>query len=154
MPNPKVIATFSDYAGMIDAMRARAVERRIAIAGASVAEVSGLPSAYIAKLLSVHPVRRVGMISLGPLLGVLGVKFVMVEDQEAIAKYSGRIDKRNEKCAHNGGAVSFTFSRRHMQKIGQKGQEVWQKNKRKKMHLQRRISAMKRRAAMARWNGK
>jgi hypothetical protein len=55
------------YAGMIEAMRNRAADRRIAITSADVAATAGLASHYIAKLLSPskNPVRRVGMISFG-----------------------------------------------------------------------------------------
>jgi hypothetical protein len=82
----RVLASFSDYDGMIDALRARVQERRIAITSPHVAEVSGMPSYYLCKLLSVHPTRRIGAYSLGPLLGVLGVKLVMIEDADAMAK--------------------------------------------------------------------
>jgi hypothetical protein len=54
------------YAGLIDAMRARAQERRIALSSADFAAVSGLPSYYCNKLLAANPVRRIGAISLGP----------------------------------------------------------------------------------------
>ena len=46
------------YAGLVAAFRARAQQRHIAIAGSNVAAVSGLPSFYVAKLLSVHPAGR------------------------------------------------------------------------------------------------
>jgi hypothetical protein len=49
---------------MIEAMRARAAEQKIAIAGAAVAKVSDLPDYYIAKLLAPRPTRRIGMLSL------------------------------------------------------------------------------------------
>jgi hypothetical protein len=98
--SPAEITFRTGYAGMIEAFRARANERRIAIAGASVAAVSGLPAAYVAKLLSVHPVRRVGMISLGPLLGALQAKLVLLPDPEAEKLFGDRIPERKECCAH------------------------------------------------------
>jgi len=58
----RVVTSFNDYAGMIDAMKLRAQERRIAITSPHVAAMANLPDYYVAKLLSVHPVRRVGMI--------------------------------------------------------------------------------------------
>jgi hypothetical protein len=97
----RVVGSFNDYDGMIHAMRARAQERRIAITSPDVAEMANLPDFYIAKLLSVHPVRRVGMISLGPILSVLGVRLLMVEDPKAMARYTDELPKRVEHCAHD-----------------------------------------------------
>ena len=104
------------------------------------------------------------MISLGPILGVLGVKLLMVEDPEAMARYTDKLPKRNKSCVHNGAAITFTFSRRHMQKIGQKGSKVrWKAarkmhtaavqggtNSRKNMTA-RQARALARKAARARW---
>lgn len=116
----RVVADFSDYGGMIDAMRARADERRVAITSPGIAELANLPDYYIAKLLSVHPVRRIGMISLGPILSILGVRLLMVEDKNmmermdrlAIQKFGEPLKPRNEGCVHNGGVITFKFSRR------------------------------------------
>jgi hypothetical protein len=99
---PAEINFRNGYAGMIEAFRARANERRIAITSQAVAQISGLPSYYVPKLLtpSKNPVRRIGMISLGPLLGVLGAKLVLLPDPEAEKLYGDRIPTRNESCAH------------------------------------------------------
>jgi hypothetical protein len=92
------------YAGMIEAFRARANERRMAITSPEVAQTAGLTSYYIPKLLtpSKNPVRRVGMISLGPLLGVLGAKLVLMPDPEAEKLYADKIPQRQESCVHTG----------------------------------------------------
>ena len=84
MTEPRVLAEFSDYSGMIAAFRARAAERKIAVSSESASHVAGLTDQYLAKLLAPRPVRRIGMLSLAPMLGVLGVKLVMVEDEEAL----------------------------------------------------------------------
>jgi hypothetical protein len=168
----RVVASFNTYAGMIDAMRNRAVERRIAITSPEVAMMANLPEAYIAKLLSVHPIRRIGMISLGPLLSVLGVKLLMVEDREtiermnrlAIYKFGKPLQPRNEGCVHNGAAIAFKFSRAYMQKIGKKGAQVRWKAERKiraaavkggtnsrKNMTPRQASELARKAILARW---
>jgi hypothetical protein len=86
------------YAGLIAAFRVRAQERRIAITGADVAKVSGLADYYVAKLLARNPVKRVGMISLGPLLGVLGLKLVVTEDLDAVVRFGSQIKQANEAC--------------------------------------------------------
>jgi hypothetical protein len=139
------------YAGLVMAFRERAQQRRIAIAGDNVAAVSGLPNSYICKLLSVHPVRRIGAISLGPLLAVLGLKIILAEDKEAVAKFGPQLGVRNEACVHNGAVINFQFSRRHMQKLGQKGAKVRWKAERKRIQVKKKLSAMKRKAVMARW---
>jgi hypothetical protein len=106
--------------------------------------MANLPSYYIGKLLSVNPVRRVGMISLGPLLGVLGMKLIAVPDDAAVARYSGKLPERNESRVHNGVAIRLIFSRRHMQKIGLKGAEVrWSQARRRR--------AIARKGGKARW---
>jgi hypothetical protein len=139
-----VIDYRSGYAGLVDAFRTRAQERKIAITSSNVAAMANLPEYYVAKLLSVNPVRRIGMISLGPLLGVLGMKLVAMPDEDAIARYSGKLPQRVAHCAHDGVAIRLTFSRRHMQKIGLKGAEVrWSRA--------RRRSAVAQKGGKARW---
>lgn len=62
---PKREIAIVDYrngsAGLVDAFRARAQERKIAITSSNVAAMANLPDFYVAKLLSVHPVRRIGI---------------------------------------------------------------------------------------------
>jgi hypothetical protein len=57
--------------------------------------ISGLPSAYSAKLLGPNPVRRVGMQSIGDLLGGLAIKTVFVDDPEALALVQSRFVARD-----------------------------------------------------------
>jgi hypothetical protein len=139
-----IVTHEAGYAGLVDAFRARAHQRRIAITSDNVAAVSGLPSFYVAKLLSAHPVRRVGMISLGPLLAVLSLKIILTEDKEALAKFGPQLGSRNESCAHDNAVIHFAFTRRHMQKLGQKGMKVrWRAARKRKRAAQK--------AARARW---
>jgi hypothetical protein len=98
---PRVLAEFSTYPEMLAAFRARANERKIARSSEDTAFVAGLTSGYLAKLLAPKPVRRIGMESLGPVLGVLGVKLVMVEDEQAIARLDARKDVRLKERNHN-----------------------------------------------------
>jgi hypothetical protein len=44
--------------------------------------------------------RRFGMISLGPVLGVLALKLVVVPDDEAAARFGPKIEQKNESCSH------------------------------------------------------
>jgi hypothetical protein len=92
------------YQGLINSFRAVANQRRIAITSADVDETAGTARYFIAKLLSPNAmrdgrnVRRFGAASLG---GLLGVKLVVVEDPEALARYTSRLPTRNESCVHN-----------------------------------------------------
>jgi len=139
------------YVGLIQAMRERAQERRIALTGESIAAVSGLPTCYLAKLLSPSPVpvRRFGAISLGPLLGVLGLKLVVTEDEKAVQRFTSKLENRRENCVHHGvhaDSVHIALSGRFMRKIRRKGGA----NSRKYMSA-REASALARHAANSRW---
>ena len=108
------------YAGLIAAFRARAQERRIAITSADVAKVAGLADYYVAKLLARNPVKRIGAISLGPLLGVLGVKLIVAEDLDAVARFGSQIKQANAGCQHTD-EVKVILSRRLLRKAGALG---------------------------------
>ena len=138
------------YAGLLAAMRARVAERQIALSGEAVAEVAGLPRGYLQKILSPLPksradVRRIGIASLGPVLGVLGVKLLMVEDLAALERYGSRIPARQERSVRTAG-VQVHLSRRFLSKIGAAGGA----NSRKFIG-KRKARSLARKAAAARW---
>jgi hypothetical protein len=113
------------YRGLIVALRDRVAERQIALSGEAVAEVAGLPRGYLQKILSPLPksredVRRIGVASLGPVLGVLGVKLVMVEDAEALERFGSRIPKRDPRAVRSG-TLEFSISRRFLKQIQRQG---------------------------------
>jgi hypothetical protein len=148
---PKVLASIVDYPSMLFAMRARAAERQIAISSDEAHNVAGLSDRRITQMLSlrtlrnIQSVRRVGIISLGPLLGVLGVKFLMVEDQAAVERFGKRLKVRNNNLCH-GGVVHHAQSIKFLKTIGKKGGRA-------RMHTMdaKRRSASARNAALARW---
>jgi hypothetical protein len=144
------ISCSNGYAGLLAAMQARAAERKIALGGAAAAQVSGLPVGYLQKILSPisksrKAVRRIGITSLGPVLGVLGIKLLVVEDLEALERFSARIPQRQEKSVRSGG-VHVHISRKFLSKIGTLGGSRSRKNIGK-----RKARAMARKAAAARW---
>jgi hypothetical protein len=140
------------YQGLIDAFRARSNELQIALSGPSVAQVSGLASHYILKVLSPSPAprRRFGAVSLAPILGTLGLKLIVVEDEKAMQRFTSKLEKRQENCVHNNGmqsvAVHVALSRRFVRQIGRKGGL----NSRKYMSS-REARALARHAALERW---
>ena len=143
---PLIIATFNDYEGLLSALRARAQARRIAVSSDNANDIAGLPDKYVQKLLGPHPPRRLGMVSMGAILGLLGVKLMMVEDEKAMKLYANRTNKRNNNLVHNGG-VHFSLSTRFMRKIGIIGGG----NSRKYM-TRRKARQIGQQAARARWD--
>lgn len=116
-PPLAVIATYQD---LIMACQIRAAQRHIALSGEA-NQVAGFPDQYIAKLIGAKPVRRIGMMSLGPLLGVLGVKLTMIEDVDAIKRYGDRIKRRDERLVRSAVFHVQKTTRRFYQKIGKVG---------------------------------
>lgn len=141
---PRVIATVTDYNGLLAALRLRANE--LQVAGETLDDVCGLPTRYVAKLLGPKPVRRIGMLSLGSLLGALGLALAVVEDAETMQRYGDRLTKRNGSAVR-AGTVQFAISRRFMRKIQAQGG----KNSRKYM-TPGRARQLARKAARARWD--
>ena len=117
---PRQIGSAVDYQGLLELFRLRANE--LNVSRDVLDEVSGLGARYVSKLLGPRPVRRVGMATLGPLLGALGVRLMLVEDADAMRRFGSRngFGKRNETVVR-GGTVTIEFSRRYMQKIGRRG---------------------------------
>jgi len=74
------------------ALRKRADDLRIT--RLSMDEVGGMPPGYFGKVLGPEQVKLAGRHSLGALLGVLGLKLLVIEDAEALARYSARAEKR------------------------------------------------------------
>jgi hypothetical protein len=98
------LAEASDYDGLVAAIRMRVEE--LQISRETINEVAGLPAGYSGKILGLKQRRRLGMISLGPILGALGIKLVVVEDEQALKLVRGRFKKRNEnlvRCPRKAG---------------------------------------------------
>jgi hypothetical protein len=68
----------SDYAQLIDALRDRAVEMQIS--RFDIDDIAGLTGGHAGKLLSSQPSKTFGPKSMGPMLKVLGLRIVLVED--------------------------------------------------------------------------
>jgi hypothetical protein len=141
----RVIAEFADYNGMLAAIRLRCQEQQIAVGSPDVAALAGIADGYLAKLTSPKAPRRLGAISMGPILAVLGCRLVLVEDRKMMERYTNRLPKRNETCLH-AGTVHFALSGKHMRAIRRKGGANSRKNLGKRLRR-----ALARKAAQARW---
>jgi hypothetical protein len=58
-------------------------------------EVAGLPTRYVGKLLGPARMKGFGKLSLGALMGATGIKFLVVVDEEAMAKIAGRLTPKH-----------------------------------------------------------
>ncbi|THD46585.1 MAG: hypothetical protein E8A46_26375 [Bradyrhizobium sp.] len=87
-------AEITNYDDLIIVLRARADE--LQVSRETIDFISGLPSGYAGKLLSLRHVRRIGLQSLGPLLTALGIKLIAVDDEAALEQCRSRYMKRDE----------------------------------------------------------
>ena len=143
---PRVICEFSDYDELINGLRLRAAE--LNLSGEQLDLVSGLPARYRQKLLGPNPIRRLGAISLGPFLGALAVRGLLVEDKAAVERLRRQTTPRKSQFVRSA-AVHTNLTTRFLRKIGAKGGE----NSRKYLG-KRLVKRLARRAANARWHPK
>ena len=143
---PRVIGEFSNYDELINALCKRAAE--LNLSGETVDSFAGLPARYTQKLLGPNQIRRLGAISLGPFLGALGVRCLIVEDKAAVERLRSQITPRQAQYARPGmraGSVQILLTDRFMQKIRKKGGQ----NSRKYLG-KRLVKQLARKAAAAR----
>jgi hypothetical protein len=88
----KALAIVTNYDQLLQAIRAR--RDALLITHATIDVLSGLPDGYASKLLCDPPMKHCGAVSLGPVLGVLGLRLVVEVDDEALAKIQSRLVKR------------------------------------------------------------
>jgi hypothetical protein len=80
------------YADLLVTLRARRDELRVS--HETIDEVAGLQPGYASKLLAPNPTRRLGYLSLGLMLGGLGLRMTIGEDAEALARIRRRLEVR------------------------------------------------------------
>jgi hypothetical protein len=97
----EALAEITDYDSLIQALRARANE--LSISRETIDNLAGLPDRYANKVLSTGGRKRIGMQSLGLLLGALGLKLIAVPDEEALARNRSRMVPRQEFQVRNRG---------------------------------------------------
>lgn len=98
-------ATFArmipDYPALVSAMRDRA--EQMELARLELDRIAGLPSGYAGKLLSIKPVKTIGLVSLGPMLQTLGLVLLAVEDPAARDRTLARrtpFEERNRRLGN------------------------------------------------------
>jgi hypothetical protein len=144
---PRVIAEFTDYSGMLDAIRARVNELRVH--RESLDQHCGLAIGYTSKLVSIRPVRRLGMVSWGPLINGLGLKCQFIEDPKATALVRSRVKQSNPSYQRTmPAAASILFTARMLKRIRRLGGQA--RMARLTPEQRRKLA---RKAALARWRG-
>jgi len=88
------IGTVKNYDDLLTIVRARVAE--LGISFETLDAVSGVCSGYSAKLIGATPCKRLGAVSLGAILGTLGIKLLVVEDLEQLARVRSRLVRRVE----------------------------------------------------------
>lgn len=149
---PREIAVCWNYEGFIAACRERVKELEISLSSPSAAEITGLHKDHLPKLMSEKSGRCFTPLTLGPLLGLLGMRIVLVEDSKALARLSRRLKKRSMEggAAHmRGGALHISFSKERLRENGKLGGKKRWEGIRKKEML-KHVTA----AAYSRWKTK
>jgi hypothetical protein len=140
----RTLAEFSDYEGMVEAIRARV--RELEIAGDAFDEFAGLPRGYLSKLIGTRPVRRISHVSMGVLFHALGVSCLMIENEDATARLHKRLKRRNGSFVR-GNTTHFVLTGRVLARWQKRGR----KNRWNKLTKQQRSEVM-RVLAERRWN--
>jgi hypothetical protein len=94
------IAEVRSWNDLDTALRARA--ESLNVSRLVLDELSGLQSGYASKLLAPVPIRHFGRVSLGAMSGALGLKLVVQEDKEALARVAGRLVRRERNVRRRG----------------------------------------------------
>ena len=74
----------NDYQGLIEVCRQRAEE--LAISRSGIDDLGFLPNGFAGKALGRGQAKKMGPLTLGPMLQVLGLKLLIIEDDAATAR--------------------------------------------------------------------
>jgi hypothetical protein len=145
---PRRLAVVRSYYELVDAFRARVLE--LDTDYEEVDRVAGYTDTYTSKLLSPRPSRNFGEVSLGSMLGALGLELHVVEDPVGTAKARARLKRRvfaSVVTQPKNAPVVFRLSRRHFSRIGKLGAAAYMT----KLTPEKR-SAIARNASLKRWH--
>jgi hypothetical protein len=88
------LAEIADYDDLLRALRARA--DHLEVSRELIDNLAGLSDRYASKVLSLSKTKRIGLETLGPILGALGMKLIAVQDDAALERNRPRMVKRNK----------------------------------------------------------
>jgi hypothetical protein len=110
-PPPEPLPEITNYSTLIATCRLRADQ--LQVSRLTLDELAGLPSGYVGKLLALKSGKRIGVESLGALLGALRIKLVAVPIDDG--RQRAGLTKRNEsqvRRGHHGGPKRSRSQRR------------------------------------------
>jgi hypothetical protein len=136
-----------DYASLHDALRRRADQ--LQLSRATLDNLTGLADGHSSKLLALSHPKILGEKSFGLLLAALGLRLVVEEDPQALAKYAARCKPRAEWQVRDGMRTIARIRRREWLFTPKRAKEVAALRMAKLSPEQRQRLA--RRAARARW---
>lgn len=84
------LAIGSTYDDLIRALRVRASE--LGMTDKIIEEIGGFTGGHVGKLLGAARTKNLGPLTLGMMLGALGLKFAIIEDEEATRRIKARFD--------------------------------------------------------------
>jgi hypothetical protein len=92
---PQIIGIARDHDGLVAALRLRLLE--LGTTFSSIDDLAGLPPGYVSRLFNRYPTkgnpcRGLGRISMGPLLGALGVELLVAVDHAQLERIRHRIE--------------------------------------------------------------
>lgn len=129
---PRIMAECTSYLGMIAAMRARAAELGIAITSDNAADVSGLGADHLSKLFNPERSRKCfGIMSLGAVLGLLGLRIQLVVDDAQTRRVARRIVPRSDAHVRHK-SVYFSIPVAKLAEMRKKGGQNSRKGMKKK----------------------
>jgi hypothetical protein len=85
----RILATVTDYPGLIAALRSWMQE--LGTTMESVDEVCGWQSRHVNKLLAPTMIKTLGRVSMGAVLGALGLKLIVAVDEPVLARMKRRL---------------------------------------------------------------
>jgi hypothetical protein len=94
------LAVVHDYTELRSALRQRA--EALDISWIEIDRISGISSGYSGAVLSETARKRIGLVNLGPILAALGLQLLVVENPDAMARYTVRAEKRIPHMARLG----------------------------------------------------
>lgn len=87
---PEPLAIGDSYDDLIRALRERA--SALGMTDKIIEEIGGFTGGHVGKLLGAKRTKSLGGLSFGMMLGALGLKFAIIEDEEATARIKRRFD--------------------------------------------------------------
>lgn len=92
---PRIVAEIRGYGGLLSALRAR--RERLQLSIETLDELAGLTPRHSQKILGITPQRGLSRMTLPLLLGAMGLKLAIVEEEEAIKRLAPRWRKRQSQ---------------------------------------------------------